>query len=70
MFVAEIQVDTWTYIVADSGLLVDDQCGYTDVLRPCCDVKARVPSTNDDSRVIIIDFHWGSGLRPRPRAWA
>jgi len=28
MFVAEIQVETWTYIVADLGLLVDDQRGY------------------------------------------
>jgi hypothetical protein len=52
-FVAEIQVETWTYIVADSGLLIDDRRGYTDVLQPCCDLKARVPGTDyEDSRII------------------
>ena len=44
MFMTDIQVETWTYIVADSGLPVDDQRGYTDVLQPCCDLKARVPA--------------------------
>jgi hypothetical protein len=53
MFVGEIQVETWTYIVADSGLLVDDQRGYTDVLQPCCDLKARAPVTDDEHSRII-----------------
>ena len=53
MFMADIQVETWTYIVADSGLPVDDQRGYTDVLQPCCDLKARVPGTNDKHSWII-----------------
>jgi len=46
--VAEIQAETWTYIVADSGLLVDDQRGYTDALQPRRDLKARVPRTDDE----------------------
>jgi len=52
--VAEIQVETWTYIVADSGLLVDDQRGYTDELQPCCDLKARVPRADDEHSRIIV----------------
>ena len=50
---AEIRVETWTYVVADSGLLVDDQRVYADALQPCCDLKARVPRTDDEHSRII-----------------